>query len=497
MVIAFHILNPIMDYDFFWHLKTGEWIWEHKALPEKDPFAYTTPPETTGRERLILTSYWMSEVLYHKLHLLAGFRGIVALRVIILGLFLCFMSRLSYGDRVVRSGLILIFFVVMLEMFPLERPQVFSFLFFLLLLRTIESIRFGSAQGRVFSPLTMLPLMMLGWANMHGGYLVGQAVIILFILVDGLKFLHPSLRPPAKNTYRRLVIAGVLGLIFSLVNPNTYHGWAGLLKTTAMDNTEYYSAVRWLQYSGNFSILLYWFILILTITAGLVRGKDNDPSEIGLLAATGLFSFISIRYIPFFMIAAFFFTVKLFAGGMLLKFGRLLILTVSLASAFFSTADERFDLDMPAIDMRADYRMLPVAATEFVAASDLKGNMYNLWDWGGYLIWRLGPQRKVFHDGRQLDARIYEQTDLIDNAAPQELLGKPMWKAYLEAYGIKYMIIPYFLPRGEILPLAEAALHDVDWALVYSDLTAMVFVRNDMENLEVIEKYSQSKDFVR
>ena len=493
LVAAFHILKPITDYDFFWHLKTGEWIWEHKTLPEKDPFAYTTPPETTGRERFILTSYWMSQILYYGLYLAAGFLGIAALRAVIVGLFFYFMTRTPYGDRVVRFGLILIFFIVLLEIFPLERPQVFSFFFFVPLLRIVAKIRSGPEQAGALFPLFMLPLVMLVWANMHGGHVIGQAVIILFILADGLRFLHPSLRPPAKDAYRRLVVAGLLGLLFSLLNPNTYHGWAAVLNVPAMDNTEYYSTVRWLQYSGNFSVLLYWFILILTVAACLVRSKENDPAEMALLALTGVFSFFSLRYVPFFMVAALFLNVKSFSGGRLLKFGRPLILTVSFAAAFFFTTDERLNLDNLGTEMPVDNRMLPVAAAGFVAAGDLKGNMYNLWDWGGYLIWRLGPERKVFYDGRQLDGRIYEQTDLIDNAVSQDLLGKPIWKAYLEAYGVKYMIIPYFLPRGAILPLAEAVLHDDDWALVYSDMTAKVFVKHDRENREVIKKYSLSK----
>ena len=36
-----YLLRPIMDPDFFWHLKTGEWIREHRGLPASDPFSYT------------------------------------------------------------------------------------------------------------------------------------------------------------------------------------------------------------------------------------------------------------------------------------------------------------------------------------------------------------------------------------------------------------------------------------------------------------------------
>ena len=64
---------------------------------------------------------------------------------------------------------------------------------------------------------------MLVWANVHGAYLLGQATILLVVALEGVKFLRRDLEPLPAASYRRLLTAGLLGLAFSLVNPNTYH----------------------------------------------------------------------------------------------------------------------------------------------------------------------------------------------------------------------------------------------------------------------------------
>jgi hypothetical protein len=66
-ILFVNLSRPFSDTDFFWHLKTGEWIWQHQALPTADPFAYPTPATLDARQRFTLTSYWLSQIAYHLL----------------------------------------------------------------------------------------------------------------------------------------------------------------------------------------------------------------------------------------------------------------------------------------------------------------------------------------------------------------------------------------------------------------------------------------------
>ncbi|TAN40610.1 MAG: hypothetical protein EPN25_07060, partial [Nitrospirae bacterium] len=89
LVSGLYLLRPVMDYDFFWHLRTGQWIWENQQLLNRDIFSYTTPALTTLWEQIILTSYWLSQVLYHLCWSSGGAFGIIILRI-------CLVAGLIY-----------------------------------------------------------------------------------------------------------------------------------------------------------------------------------------------------------------------------------------------------------------------------------------------------------------------------------------------------------------------------------------------------------------
>ena len=117
--------------------------------------------------------------------------------------------------------------------------------------------------------------------------------------------------------------------------------------------------------------------------------------------------------------------------------------------------------------------------------------MFNEYEWGGYLIWRLAPERQVFTDGRILDATVQLQAMLISMADGRRMPAGPAWKALLEKYGITY-IVTYSRSGGGEHPLAHALRMDKEWVPVFSHKAsnAMIFVKKIPENAEVIKKYS-------
>jgi hypothetical protein len=489
-ILFVNLFRPFGDPDFFWHLKTGEWIWQHRALPAEDPFAYTTPAHPAGTALFILTSYWGSQVLYHLLHLEGGFPALLALRFAIAGLLVLAMYCQFRGNRLVFLSLLALALVV-LGLFPLERPQAFSFVCFAALFSLLSSFR-GSQEGEGRRPpWYALPGLMIVWANLHGGFLLGQALILAFVALEGIKFLHPGLRPLTREGYRRLVVAGALGLGGSLCNPNTWHGLAFFAASSPPDwwlNVEYQSTVYVFRSLHSHRMIAYWLLLLLALVGFAARRDEPDLSVIAILAGLGLLSFMQTRYVPFFLVAA-----VPTAAANLSRWEARRWLAAGLAGLavcaglFFTWKDRHKLLD--AGSGRWISAAMPAGEADFIVSNGLRGNMYNHWVWGGYLIWRLAPERKVFVDGRVLDLGVLSTASSIDNAVRRKDTGAPAWKTVFEKYGILYAVVPFVTFDGERLPLADALLKDPEWLPYASNPAAAVFVKDTAENGETIRRF--------
>ncbi len=481
IISSLYLLSHITECDFFWHLKTGEWIWQHKSLPSEDPFTYTTPEGYSERKHFVLTSYWLSQTIYYLSYLAGGTTGIIFLRFIIVVILIVLLLKRKAGDSILYACFLIIFLIILLNRFPIERPHVFSFLFFPLILYLLDKIRAEDDSSTKKKKYLLLPLLMILWSNMHGGFVLGQAIIILYLITEGLKFIHHSLKPLSKKVYMRLLLAGMLGILFSLANPNTYHAINILMsKTTAALSgyiIEYQSPFEDFQRS-RYEMVLYWLLLFLTAIGILINIKKIDVTEVALLAGTGYFSFTTIRYIPFFIIAALPFIGKSLSKVSILKYVRIVIIVITVYAAVFFTLNIRFNVYNISSD-RWIHPSFPVYAADFIIQNNIKGNMYNFFDWGGYLIWRLAPERKVFIDGRILYPPILELSNsIIDTANSESFAGLPYWKAILNAYNVSYIIHSLYDVSGKSLPLLYALLKDKDWIPVFSYDRSMIFVRN-------------------
>jgi hypothetical protein len=114
----------------------------------------------------------------------------------------------------------------------------------------------------------------------------------------------------------------------------------------------------------------------------------------------------------------------------------------------------------------AEAQTFPRAAVDFIREEQLPGPMFNLYEWGGYLIWNLYPDRKVFVDGRP---EIYGDDYIREYA--NTYFGRHHWREPLDRYQIRTVVIEPDAPLASLL--REAA----DWRSVFEDKVAVVFVR--------------------
>jgi hypothetical protein len=504
IISSLFLLRNIYDPDFFWHIKTGEWIWQHKAFPSVDPFAFTSSGHHTTREHFILTSFWLSQVAYQLIYLAGGLSGIVLLRFLIVGILLFTLWKREHGDNIVYLGLLMIFLTSFLKLYPIERPQVFSFLCFAILLYQLEKISRPPSPG-----LFLIPLLMLVWANMHPGFIVGQVTIILYIIMEGIKFLHPSFRPIEKTAYRRLCLAGASAIIFSLANPNTYRVWQQYLEydTSAEHwnlsaayistlNPDYMSSIQYFLWSNDYSVILYWLLILLAFAALAANWKKTDITDLALLTATGFVSVVTARYSFFFMAAALPVIAKSFSRERLLNFSRTVILAIALFAGIFFSWGEQHNIDLFRSGVKVDDYLCPVKAADFIIANDVRGNMYNAYEWGGYLIWRLAPERQVFIDPRDMFEDVGREALFMINANRDESAGIAAWRDIVRARGIEYIVIPIARTTGMVTPLFSVLMQDGEWLPVFCDINAIIFVKDSLVNAHVIRKYAIPKDYL-
>src|SRR6185295_4072457 len=114
----------------------------------------------------------------------------------------------------------------------------------------------------------------------------------------------------------------------------------------------------------------------------------------------------------------------------------------------------------------AEAKSFPVAATAFLQQQQPPGPMMNHYNWGGYFIWKLYPQYRVFMDGR---ADVYGDTLMNEFGSCYYLKGD--WSKTLEEWGIRTVVLP---PDA---PLITALRSSPKWRQIYGDTEAVILTR--------------------
>jgi len=114
--------------------------------------------------------------------------------------------------------------------------------------------------------------------------------------------------------------------------------------------------------------------------------------------------------------------------------------------------------------------------------------MFNLYNWGGYLIWALYPEYKVSIDPRGLNEKVHKDfEDILSGTGRNDL--KPKWKRLLDSYNINFIFINSCdLFSGYFYPLIPIIMNDENWVLIYIDNSSLIFVRNSDKNKDLIRK---------
>lgn len=481
---------PLSDSDLWWHLATGKYIIHHKALLAADPFTFTSGEISPYRDT-ILNSYWLAQVIFYLTHVLSGNYGLIALRVVLLlsGLFASLLIARRLGAAQPASIIFFVLAGLTLVYFKGARPQLFSFLLtpvvFFLLDRLKQKYRASEIDITSAVPLA---LVMCLWANLHGGFLLGSALIVIFTLSEAAGLLARKERPGRQ--FFLYCAAAFVALACTLINPNTYTMYPMLFSfegsAIQQRTSEYVSPIVLSFTYGQYRLLLSWWIyLLLSVVVLAACVRKSDKTHLATAVFLGAISLSAARYIPFFVLTTLP-IVSLNLARMTAVSRRLLVPAVLsvLLTLFLTAAGFTHSLGMT-LKQDSNLSGYPERASSYILGQSPAGNIFNHFNWGGYLIWRLYPRYKVFIDGRSLNMKVFSDYTymLWDRRAARRLLDR---------YGIRIVIMPPPNPyTGKGYELLNILNEDRQWRLVFKDTAALVYVRGkENERLKQIDPFS-------
>jgi hypothetical protein len=476
-VFLLGLFSPeIYDTDFWWHLRTGQYIVETHSLPSPDPFAWTTAaaanayPTEARTRHFNLTHEWLAQAALYEVWRVIGFAGVVALRALNLTAVCGLIGLVAWNRR--RSFLAAIAAALaaatVFQTFALDRPYQITFLFLAATLAVLECRRW----------LWLLPPMFLVWANCHGGYFLGWVAL-------GAHCTESLIR---RERNRRLWMVAALCVAISAINPNGLAIFQTLLNYRAS-----FMQSKLLEWAPPVLWPPTWFSVLLTVAAIvlLINWRAVRPADWLLFLAFAAASLTAQRNIFLIAMVAPVVIVTYAAPPELTKrirfagLSRFVLPAAILAAAggtvFGALQSGFFQFHV------AEWKF-PSAAADFLVKNRVTGRMFNTYEWGGYLMWRLWPQIKVFIDGRALSESVFQDyARILYNHDESD--GLPSGEKLQDDRGIDLIVMNTFEPSGGTIYLLAPSLADLAqnrWKLVYQDSRALIFMRNPPPGLPVL-----------
>ena len=454
------------DYDIWWHLRVGQWIADHHTVTTNDPFS------VYGQDKSWVAYSWLFELLIYGLYQVFGLCGFIVFRA---GMALAVTAALHrfvakreprFLHAVGLTGLA----VLAVAMLFKERPWLFTILFSIFTLDTILDLR----AGRRGVLLWLLPLVFVLWANIHIQFVYGLLLLGLACVVPALD--HWRGCEPPHDGAGRMWSAGwwwLVGLtaacgLATLVTPYHVHLYRVIFEYASQPGP--YRFINELK-ALEFREIPDWVMLAFAAWATYTLGSRSHQGyfDVLLLALTAFLAFRMRRDMWIVILASLYilstrpreavteeqrfgwttWRAVMVSGGVAVLIGLIVVIRhISNANMERETA-----------------KLFPVEAAQFVADHDYSGPLYNDFNWGGYLIWRL-PQYPVALDGRTNlhgDERILRFGRIW--------AGSPTWRDDPDLDAANLVI------AGAEMPLSGLLLLDSRFEFVHRDDVALVFVR--------------------
>jgi hypothetical protein len=447
------------DPDTYLHIAAGRWMLAHLDLPVHDPFSHSLAGATW------VPHEWLAEVVLALVYSAGGWSGLVLLSAACFAASMALLTRFLLRYHEPFSALIAATLGATLALgHLLVRPHIIALpLLVIWCGKLFEARDAGSAP-----PAWLLPVMLL-WANLHGSFMFGLALMVFLgteaVLLPGRRVLEA----------RRWGLFGLLAVIASLTTPNGVAGFVEPFRLTMMPALQA-SFREWMSPNfQSFQPIEIW--LLGMIALGFTTGIKLPAQRLLLLLALCHMALAHVRHAELLglvgpLIVAASLGPQIAArirSAPLSSLGRGVarLATPAHPPAIALALAVAVTISLPGLERpieRGDGPVTPAAALAAAGRMGLHGPVFNSEGFGGYLIFRGVP---TFIDGR---VELYGNGFLARYIAAEQG-DEPTLTALLDQYGIAWTLLAP--EEGATLHLD----HLEGWRRVYSDDHAVIHIR--------------------
>lgn len=475
----------IADLDFWWHLKTGGLLLAEKKFPHTDVYSFTA----FGRE--YIDHEWLFQVIQYFIFDNLGAAGIIFTKCTVIAFVYVIVARflLKNGISAFCALGILLLSIGASRIRFIERPEIFSILFLVISYVLIDGFLKRKLNKSIF---WLLPITVV-WANLHAAVILGlllqMAFIGAMILERWIRGSYPTYYDADRNQLICLSAIFIGSVVLTGLNPYGFRVLTVPFELTAIIDSGILQNQEWQQPSP-VHLPLFYLCIVLTLLLNVIHFRKLHIVNF-LLAA--FFGYISLKYVrnvgifcmmmpllitPYLGV----FSSKEYAARAVSVFGILALL-------FVVFTDDIFEVGIG----KASY--FPEKIVDFTTLNNLQGNMLNSYGFGGYLIWTLYPERKIFIDGRN---EVYLP---LLKKLKESVADSREWRKILTEYRIEYALLNY-VDQLEVVTVIEAENQSrityaaftsthfprKDWALIYWDDTGMILIRRQGINQDLLSQ---------
>jgi len=462
------------DTDTWWHLQAGKVTIDSGHILETDLFSHTRYGSPW------VNHSWLSQIILYLLFADFSYAGLGLFIGVVVVLAFVFVYGQMEGDPFFRAFVIVLAGAVS-GVIWMARPQLLSFLGTAIVCYLLYLFKWQRVNR-----LWLLPPLFALWCNLHAGYALGFMVLVAFVAGEVFNHVLESRLPSDDPVVdwkgiATVVAVSVVSVLVLVVNPNTTRMWTYYLDTVKVGVLQDFIQ-EW--QSPNFHPLytqpFIWLLLATLGAIGLSR-RRVDGTDLALVTVFAYAALVAGRNIG---------PCALVAAPVLSRHGKTVLDRLGLSIRARPNGSARMrtllggvnwsilivlialavlKVQQPLSDTfneELQRESLPVGATDWIEAHEPQGKMFNHYNWGGYLIYRLWPEYLVFVDGR---TDLYGDEILRDYVEIQR--GGPEAVSLLDEYGVSFVVTKTGDSLSTLLECRD------DWALLYQDQVAVILGR--------------------